>query len=414
MKKEQPLKVIPLTRCSTIDQLSDAVKQKEIFIEITDELKEEFMSKIKAAFKDKNSAEKLFLGITVPESFVIGAFMGASIQISILAELCLATFMKKMSDSDYGKYEFSMFEENEDYRFLLIRKKPMKGNNRIVCKELDLYRFVLSDQAECPKCGKKIKDFKEVRRKRFNPYLCAECGQRIIWSVNMQDFASSEIKSEKDRQRMLKKYGIHEEQYLGLEADILYSHEVFRRHHIASERTEELCKKFRIDLKANKFIPEPAIDEQDGTFYEIVKTFYSVPFGTAECKLPLMDTARFINIRSRQIRGVPFRAEMRDAKYVAQSYALGLPVKINGKYENALKEAAWFAVISYLCDIFLPPETIRKMIPTDKSLYSKWNGYIESMSIVPQEIQELFILNGDGECGFIHEIEAGDKLPQES
>lgn len=175
-----------------------------------------------------------------------------------------------------------------------------------------------------------------------------------------------------------------------------------------------MCKKFRIDLKANKFIPEPVIDEQDGTFYEIVKTFYSVPFGTAECKLPLMDTARFINIRSRQIRGVPFRAEMRDAKYVAQSYALGLPVKINGKYENALKEAAWFAVISYLCDIFLPPETIRKMIPTDKSLYSKWNGYIESMSIVPQEIQELFILNGDGECGFIHEIEARDKLPQES
>lgn len=95
MKKEQPLKVIPLTRCSTIDQLSDAVKQKEIFIEIADELKEEFMSKIKAAFKDKNSTDKLFLGITVPETFVIGAFMGASIQISILAELCLATFMKK-------------------------------------------------------------------------------------------------------------------------------------------------------------------------------------------------------------------------------------------------------------------------------------------------------------------------------
>lgn len=414
MKKEQSLKVIPLTRCSTIDQLSNAVKQKEIFIEITDELKEEFLSKIKTAFKDKDSTEKLVFGITVPETFVIGAFMGASIQISILAALCRVTFMGKISNSDYDKYEFSMFEENEDYRFLLIRKKPMKGNDRIVCKELDLYRFVPSDQAECPKCGKKIKDFKEVRRKGFNPYLCAECGQRIIWSVNMQDFASSEIKTEKDRQRMLKKYGIHEERYLELEADTLSLLEAVRRRYIASEKTEELCKKFRIDLKTNKFIPEPAIDAQDGTLYEIVKTFYSAPFGTAECELPIMDTARFINIRSRQIRGVPFRAEMRDAKYVAQSYALGLPVKINGKYENALKEAAWFAVISYLCDIFLPSETICKIIPTDKALYPKWNSYIESMSVVPQEIKELFILNGDGDCGFIHEIEIKSELPQES
>lgn len=406
MKKEQELKVIPLEKCSTVDQLESAIKRKEVFIEIANELKEDFLSKTKAASKDKNFFEKLIMGVSLPEVVVYGAFEGMSIPFTAFTWLCYIALMKKISDAAFGDYEISVFEESGDYRFLLIHRKSVKKNDRIVCKEFDLFRFVLSDQTECPKCGKKIKNFSEIRKKGYNPYSCAECGQKLIWSANMADYGNSEIKAEKDRQKMLKKYGINEEKYLAPEGDELSSRETIRRHHIASDNTEELCGKFRTDLKANKFIPEPAIDEQDGRFYDIVKGFYSAPFGTPECDIVIMNTARFINIRSRQIRGIPLdRSEEKDAKYVVQSFELGLPVKIDGKYENALKEAAWFAVISYLCDIFLPPETIRKMIPTDKALYSKWNGFIESMGIVPQEVKDLFILDGDGKCGFIHEIE---------
>lgn len=406
MKKEQELKVIPLVKCSTVDQLNSAIKRKEVFIEITNELKEEYLNDIKATLKDMSFDKNLLLGISLPETFIIGAFEGASLPITVMAWLFLVAIMKKASDSAFGDYEISVFEESGDYRFLLIHRKSVKKNDRIACKEFDLFRFVLSDQAECPKCGKKIKNFKEIRKKGYNPYSCAECGQKLIWSANMQDYGNSEIKAEKDRQKMLKKYGINEEEYSMPESDELSSKEIIRRHHIASDNTEELCEKFRTELKANKFIPEPAIDEQDGRFYDIVKGFYSAPFGTPECDIVIMNTARFINIRSRQIRGIPLdRSEEKEAKYVLQSYELGLPVKISGKCENALKEAAWFAVISYLCDIFLPPETIRKMIPTDKALYSKWNGFIESMGIVPQEVKDLFILDGDGKCGFIQEIE---------
>ena len=95
---------------------------------------------------------------------------------------------------------------------------------------------------------------------------------------------------------------------------------------------------------------------QEGDFYTVVKSFFAAPFGTPNAEIAILNMVRFTNIRTHQMRNATMdRSGTRDAKaaphnsaakftqcaaddivrcclkYAAQSYNLGMSVKINGK-----------------------------------------------------------------------------------
>ena len=398
------IKRIPLEKCRTSESLSTAIEKKMAVIEITDMLKDKFIENVKADTKENEDFLKIAYGVSIPETILIAILETASPWMAVVAWVFVATLLKKANlsnDIAINSYEFAAFEENGTSRFLLINKKAAKDGS-IICDALEPFRFVLSDMKACPVCGKKIENLKGLKKREHNPYSCVECGQKFIWTVDLQQFAKKELKEEKTRQKELAKRGINEEYYSVPFDDELSG--IVDKKKIASDENLKICKAFRQGLKENRYIPEPFINEQDGDFYTAVKSFFAAPFGTPDAEIAILHMVRFINIRTRQMRNAPMdRSEARDAKYVAQSYNLGMPVKFNGKYESALKEAAWFTVMSYLCDIFLSKKTMAAIIPTDSTLFAKWNGFIDAIPYAPQQIKDLFVLDNEGNCRFFEE-----------
>lgn len=425
MGKDKTARILPLTKCGTTDELADALKQKAPFIEITDELKRDFFRNIKEQVENDSLGQigtAVAVGLASPKAFMETFALGLGAgDAGVILAICygvarlyvgaVGILGNLLTGNTYQyHYEFAVFGEENTTRFLLVRKKTEK-DSMIVCEGLADYGFVLDDEDHCPACGKKIVNLKGIKKEGFNPYACAECGQKFIWSVDLERFAKEELNEERARLKKLKSYGIRDEGYSTPGEDELSSLSkggfVLQRQNIASEDKEALCKAFRQELKANKFIPEPFIDKDEGEFYRVVKAFFEAQFDTPDAEVAILDMARFINIRTRQIRNVPNdRSEKTNTKYIIQSYHLGKPAKIKGKYENALKEAAWISVMSYLCDVFLSAEKISMMIPKDAELFAKWNGFIEAIPYAPQEIKDLFTLDSNGSCGFLLEYTA--------
>lgn len=73
-------------------------------------------------------------------------------------------------------------------------------------------------------------------------------------------------------------------------------------------------------------------------------------------------------------------------------------------YKEPLKEAAWYCVHSYVTDYFLDSERMMDLIPRipmSKKTLDCWNGYIRQMEDIPDEIQDMFILDEESHlCKF--------------
>lgn len=94
--------------------------------------------------------------------------------------------------------------------------------------------------------------------------------------------------------------------------------------------------------------------------------------------------------------------DRRDAKKYIEGYDGDLMIRTKAMfkhpgffktYKKPLKEAAWFAVHSYVTDYFLDADKICDLIPKYKKLFAPWNTYIRMMDDVPVEVQDMFIID---------------------
>lgn len=161
-----------ITSVSTRNELADALDNKEMVVELKDEVYSTLAKEMKesAHSNRKNRKDAKFFAIFT----VVTAFI--SWPIMLIEGIAAGFSALGVATNDIKKYMIAIVPDEDGDRLLLINRKFQPSLDQIVT--LEQYRF--TSNGECPYCSAKIKSVKKLVKKEQALYTCPKCSKETI------------------------------------------------------------------------------------------------------------------------------------------------------------------------------------------------------------------------------------------
>lgn len=161
-----------ITSVSTRNELADALDNKEMVVELKDEV---YSTMAKEMKESAHSNRKNRINA---EGYAVGAVLSAFIAwpLMLIQGIVAGFNALDLATSDIKKYMIAIVPDEDGDRLLLINRKFQPSLDQI--ETLEQYRF--TENGECPYCSAKIKSMKKLVKKEQTLYTCPKCSKETI------------------------------------------------------------------------------------------------------------------------------------------------------------------------------------------------------------------------------------------
>ena len=189
-------------QCDDVSTLQEAVKKKEIIIELSPSIQEQLKNDINDQMEEKKVVIAKPINKCSKAVAVIGALSLACALISpagwafaggaAIAELLTMTggaaivvgISELLKNTDYTDYEIATFGYGGRNHILLISKDFNRKADLI--EGYEEFNFISLKDCVCPQCNKKVSNIKKMIKEKKNPCTCNHCTCSYIWTIKAE------------------------------------------------------------------------------------------------------------------------------------------------------------------------------------------------------------------------------------